>query len=149
MKLIKTLVTTTALNAVILLGLMQFAKSSPVTLTEPTAVVASPTVPSPTLAPVQRPVAVAAKPKVAKPVTKPAVPTQATAAPAAQAEHPPTPAPKPTGCVIQIDGVRYEITSLRRTHSGGDIFQCGTDMSQVFWSRHNQQILQRMEQYKI
>ncbi len=63
----------------------------------------------------------------------------------------PTPIPtiKPSGCIIQIDGVSYEITSLLKTHSGGNIFTCGSDMSSTFWDQHNSRILQKMQRYKI
>jgi hypothetical protein len=62
----------------------------------------------------------------------------------------PSPIPTPSNrCIVQIDGVSYDVATLRVTHSGGDIFVCGTDMSQTFWSRHNSRILQKMQQYKI
>ena len=61
----------------------------------------------------------------------------------------PTPTPQSNRCIVQIDGVSYDVTTLRVTHSGGDIFVCGTDMSRTFWSQHNSRILQKMQQYKI
>lgn len=39
-------------------------------------------------------------------------------------------------CIITIDGREYDVTNLRSTHTGGDIFQCGTDMSAVFHGQH-------------
>ena len=63
----------------------------------------------------------------------------------------PTPAPPPqnTQCIITIDGGSYNVTNFRLMHSGGNIFSCGTDMSQTFWSRHNAAILSQMQQYRI
>lgn len=53
-------------------------------------------------------------------------------------------------CIIQINSNKYNITALRKTHSGGDIFQCGTDMTQVYYSMHNDNLLRtQMSQYLI
>jgi hypothetical protein len=60
----------------------------------------------------------------------------------------PTPTPD-TRCIIVIDGAQYNVTQLRSTHSGGDIFTCQTDMSAIFWSRHNQDIFQKLQKYRI
>ena len=48
-------------------------------------------------------------------------------------------------CIITIDGQKYDVESLRDTHTGGDVFQCGTDMSDVFHGKHgnNLQMIQR------
>lgn len=53
------------------------------------------------------------------------------------------------GCIVTIDNVNYEISKLRVSHSGGDIFKCGNDMSKLFWKKHDQRILDMMQQYKI
>lgn len=45
-------------------------------------------------------------------------------------------APAAASCIITIDGSRYDVQPLRSTHPGGDIFQCGTDMSTVFHGQH-------------
>lgn len=65
-----------------------------------------------------------------------------------------TTAPPPTqttvsGCIITIDGGSYNVTSLRSSHSGGDIFNCGSDMSATFWGKHGQSIFSKMQQYRI
>jgi len=51
----------------------------------------------------------------------------------------------PTTCIITVDGQKYDVESLRDTHTGGDVFQCGTDMSDVFHGKHgnNLQMIQR------
>ncbi|MEK7165682.1 MAG: hypothetical protein AAB874_02645, partial [Patescibacteria group bacterium] len=33
-------------------------------------------------------------------------------------------------------GRQYDVTPLKSTHSGGDIFQCGTDMTAVYQKQH-------------
>ena len=52
-------------------------------------------------------------------------------------------------CIIVVDGSRYDISQFRNQHSGGDIFQCGTDMSTVFHDRHPNSFLDRMSKYRI
>ena len=54
-----------------------------------------------------------------------------------------------TRCIIQIDGISYTITEFRKIHSGGDIFTCGSDMSQIFHNQHPQSFLNSLEQYRI
>ena len=51
----------------------------------------------------------------------------------------------PASCIITIDGQKYDVESLRSTHTGGDIFQCGTDMSAAFHHQHddNFQMIQK------
>jgi cytochrome b involved in lipid metabolism len=41
-----------------------------------------------------------------------------------------------TGCIVTIFGTTYDVTSLRGSHPGGDIFKCGTDMSNSYKSEH-------------
>lgn len=67
-----------------------------------------------------------------------------TAAPAMAVE--PTADPR---CIIAINGVQYNVTEFRNIHSGGNIFTCGTDMTATFFGQHNDATLQRMQQYKI
>jgi hypothetical protein len=52
----------------------------------------------------------------------------------AQAE--PTDAPQAQTCMIAIDGAQYDVQPLRAKHKGGDIFVCGTDMSDTFRGQH-------------
>lgn len=73
-----------------------------------------------------------------QPVTQPATPQQ-----------PAPPAPVPSGCIITLDGGSYNVTSLQKSHSGGDIFNCGSDMSATFWGKHGQGIFSKMQQYRI
>jgi len=146
MKIIKLLVTMSIVNAIFVMVIVANQKVTPTQLpaqipsssdqlesslmTEPLAK-PSVTPAASTGQQINKPV-VSPKPSIAPPVA----PTQ-------------TPTPKPQGCLVQIDGVKYEITSLLRSHSGGNIFTCGTDMSAIFWGRHNQKILRMMEKYKI
>jgi hypothetical protein len=52
------------------------------------------------------------------------------------------------GCAITLFGKQYDVTNLRSTHSGGDIFNCGTDMTAVYQGRHGSSV-SRMQQYLI
>ena len=52
-------------------------------------------------------------------------------------------------CIISIDGSRYDVTVFRNIHSGGNIFQCGADMSAIFHGQHPDSYLQRIAQYRI
>ncbi|MBP9817909.1 hypothetical protein KBC75_04145 [Candidatus Shapirobacteria bacterium] len=64
----------------------------------------------------------------------------------------PPPLAQPTidsRCIISIDGKRYDVTVFRIQHSGGDIFNCGSDMSAIFHGQHSNSMLQRMDQYLI
>ena len=77
-------------------------------------------------------------------------PTQPVTQPAQQpAQQPAPPAPVPSGCIITLDGASYNVTNLQKTHSGGDIFNCGSDMSATFWGKHGQSIFSKMQQYRI
>lgn len=61
-----------------------------------------------------------------------------------------TPAPPLAGrCIITVDGSRYDVTVFRSMHSGGDVFTCGADMSQLFHSQHARSYLSIMSRYKI
>jgi hypothetical protein len=51
-------------------------------------------------------------------------------------------------CIITIDGQKYDVESLRNTHTGGDVFQCGTDMSAVFHGKHGDR-LQMIQRYLV
>jgi hypothetical protein len=54
----------------------------------------------------------------------------------------------PATCIITIDGQRYDVQTIRNTHTGGDVFQCGTDMSAVFHEKHGDR-LQMIQKYLI
>ena len=60
----------------------------------------------------------------------------------------PTDVPAPETCVITIDGQKYDVQSLRSTHTGGDIFQCGADMSAAFHRKHDDN-LQMIQKYLV
>ncbi|MEI6728863.1 MAG: hypothetical protein WCK98_04435 [bacterium] len=51
----------------------------------------------------------------------------------------------PGGCIVTISGNTYDVTSLRNTHSGGNIFACGTDMTGTYQGKHgsNLALIQR------
>jgi len=72
----------------------------------------------------------------------------------------PTPTPIPTittspkntavanGCIVTLFGQQFDVTSLRSSHSGGDIFVCGTDMTSKYQSKHGSS-LSRMARYAV
>ena len=49
-------------------------------------------------------------------------------------------------CIITLSGNTFDVTKLRVTHSGGDIFKCGTDMTSVYIGRHGTD-MSRMAKY--
>lgn len=53
-----------------------------------------------------------------------------------------------SNCIITLFGKQYDITSLLTTHSGGNVFQCGTDMTASYQSRHGTN-LSRMAPYLV
>lgn len=61
----------------------------------------------------------------------------------------PAPQPASNRCIIVIDGNQYDVSEFRTIHSGGNIFECGTDMSAIFWGQHNQGYLDTMAKYRI
>lgn len=52
-------------------------------------------------------------------------------------------------CLVRVRGQIFDVTVFRRLHSGGDIFQCGTDMTSVFDAQHNDQTFSQLQKYKI
>lgn len=107
---------------------------------EPQVTVAPTQIPNPTAGTSTTPTPAAT---TSTPTPTPGATVSPTATPA------PTPAPTPSGCIVVVDGVSYDVSTLRFTHSGGDVFICGTDMSQVFWSQHNQRIWNKLQKYRI
>jgi len=81
-----------------------------------------------------------AKSSSPKTTTTPVNPTTTAAAPAQQAAN--------TGCIITLFGKQYDVTTLQNTHSGGNIFNCGTDMTASYQSQHGSNV-SRMQQYLV
>lgn len=52
-------------------------------------------------------------------------------------------------CIVTINGQKYDVTQYRFQHQGGNIFTCGTDMSNVFTGQHSQRYLNKMRAYLI
>lgn len=64
----------------------------------------------------------------------------------------PTNKPDPLAghCLVQISGHVYDVTVLKTTHSGGDIFQCGTDMTSIYFTQHTESHLNnQMTKYRV
>lgn len=68
--------------------------------------------------------------------TTPTVTAKPTVAATKKASPTAVPKPKVATCIITVNGSRYNVQALRKTHSGGDIFKCGTDMTTVFRNMH-------------
>lgn len=51
-------------------------------------------------------------------------------------------------CIITVSNSQYDVTTLKNSHSGGNVFECGTDMTELFESQHGGDI-SRIEEYKI
>jgi hypothetical protein len=51
-------------------------------------------------------------------------------------------------CVVTLFGQQYDVTTLQSTHSGGNIFVCGTDMTTTYTNKHGVNV-SRMTQYLI
>ena len=56
--------------------------------------------------------------------------------------------PQETRCVITVSGSQYDVTKLTQSHSGGDVFERGTDMSNLFQEEHGNDF-KKIEKYKI
>jgi hypothetical protein len=162
MKIIKILITMTILNSFLVMGLVKYGASRPVPSSVPvsttnaldnqTVFVKSPvpiststpkpagTTTTPTLKPVATTTTATPKPTTAATATP--TPTVA-ATPAATAT------PVATGCIVTINGSSYNITSLVKSHSGGNVFKCGTDMSSIFSGASPRHNISWMTRYKI
>jgi cytochrome b involved in lipid metabolism len=54
-----------------------------------------------------------------------------------------------TACIITINSQKYDVTQYRFQHPGGNVFQCGTDMSTIFADKHPQSYLNKIQSYLI
>lgn len=61
----------------------------------------------------------------------------------------PTTQPSKPQCLVKIDGAVYDLQAFRSIHGGGDVFQCGKDMTNVFYSNHTSSYLQIISKYRI
>ena len=52
-----------------------------------------------------------------------------------------------TQCLVTLFGIQYDVSPLRSTHGGGDIFICNSDMTVTFQSRHMDIAI--MAKYKV
>lgn len=71
-------------------------------------------------------------------------------------KSPATPSPRPTTpqlpksntCVVTIFGEQFDVFPLKKTHQGGDIFICETDMTATYQKQHGTD-LSRMAPYRL
>lgn len=101
-------------------------------VTSVTAAPATDTTPAPSQAPIPSQAPVQANTQVQEQVQAQAQPNTA-----------------PSGCVVKIDNQTYDLNAFRALHSGGDIFQCGTDMTAVFYGQHSADYLASLSRYRI
>jgi cytochrome b involved in lipid metabolism len=51
-------------------------------------------------------------------------------------------------CIVTVYGNNYDVTTLRDSHPGGDIYLCGQDMTGMYEGQHGSNI-QRLEPYLV
>lgn len=52
------------------------------------------------------------------------------------------------GCVITVFSKQYDVAPLQGTHSGGNIFVCGSDMTASYQGKHGTDVA-RMQPYLV
>ncbi len=141
MKVIKTLVTLSIINAVVVMGVVASRGKSSEKIEIPSQSVYTRGFSNETLlrsvnpSPLASPSPVASAMQSASTLPRPTAPTP-TSTPIPNPTTSPTPTPTPlpiptSGCIVTIDGISYNVDLLRSTHSGGDIFECGSDMANL------------------
>jgi cytochrome b involved in lipid metabolism len=51
-------------------------------------------------------------------------------------------------CIIVIQEAEYDVTDFRKKHGGGDVFECGQDMTKSFQGAHKG-YLPMIEKFKV
>lgn len=83
------------------------------------------------------------------PTTSPTTKTLPTATPTARSNQTVAASVNLSGrCIITLFGKQYDVTTLRTTHSGGDIFSCGSDMTSSYQAKHGTN-MSRMARYEV
>jgi len=57
--------------------------------------------------------------------------------------------PESEKCIVTIRGDKYDVTTFRSKHPGGNIFKCGEDMTSEFNKQHGDKQLQQIQIYKV
>jgi cytochrome b involved in lipid metabolism len=52
-------------------------------------------------------------------------------------------------CIITVYNQKYDVTKFKEIHEGGDIFKCGTDMTNDFRNQHSRGVLNKMTRYEV
>lgn len=60
-----------------------------------------------------------------------------------------TPEVKDDRCIITVNDKKYDVTIFRKIHEGGDVFDCGMDNTEKFYSEHGDSKLEKMVKYLI
>lgn len=53
-----------------------------------------------------------------------------------------------SSCIVTLFGKQYDVSPLQTSHTGGNIFQCGTDMTNTYKAQHGTD-LTRMQPYLL
>lgn len=53
-----------------------------------------------------------------------------------------------TPCIITVFGKQYDVTAFQNSHSGGNVFNCGADMTSTYQSAHGTNV-SRLQPYLI
>lgn len=53
-----------------------------------------------------------------------------------------------SNCIITLFGLQYDVTSLQASHTGGNLFACGTDMTATYQAMHGTDV-SRMAPYLV
>ncbi len=51
-------------------------------------------------------------------------------------------------CIITVSGQKYNVDELRVIHAGGDVFKCGTDMTESYKDQHGSSV-RRLQRYIV
>jgi|CXWL01.1.fsa_nt_gi hypothetical protein len=85
----------------------------------------------------------------ANPTAKPTTRPLPTATPAGQVSQVVNATPDLSGrCIITLSGKQYDVTTLRSSHSGGDVFVCDSDMTASYQAKHGTN-MNRMARYEV
>lgn len=52
-------------------------------------------------------------------------------------------------CVVTIRGEKYDVSTFRDKHPGGNVFKCGEDMTSSFNKQHGEEQIQQIQKYKV
>jgi cytochrome b involved in lipid metabolism len=57
--------------------------------------------------------------------------------------------PEEEKCLVTIRDETYDLTTFKSKHPGGDVFKCGSDMTEAFNKQHGDSQLRDIQKYKV